>query len=78
MFGGLAASEIEQLGFRIAIYPGLQRYAAGYAMREALGALKRDGTTSAVRERMLTMSEYNQALGLADVEAWEREYLLAR
>ena len=47
--GELTAPEIERLGFRIAIYPGLERYAAGFAMREALGALKRDGSTRAVQ-----------------------------
>ncbi len=73
--GSLTASEIERLGFRVAIYPGLERYAAGYAIREALAALKRDGTTQSVRERMLTMPEYNEALGLADVEQWEQRYL---
>ena len=43
--GQLTAPELEALGLRIAIYPGLGRYAAGYGIREALGALKRDGTT---------------------------------
>ena len=73
--GELTAAEIEQLGFRIAIYPGLERYAAGFAVREALAALKRDGTTRAVRDRMFTMPEYNEALGLAEVEEWEKKYL---
>ncbi len=72
----LSASEIEQLGFRIAIYPGLERYAAGFAVRAALDALKRDGTTAAVRARMLTMQEYNEVLGLPEVEAWEKKYLM--
>ena len=76
--GELSVSEIEQLGFRIAIYPGLERYAAGFAIREALGALKRDGSTRAVRERMLSMQEYNQALNIADIEDWEKKYLLSR
>ena len=43
--GDLSAAELEALGFRLAIYPGLARYAAGYAIREALGVLKRDGST---------------------------------
>lgn len=73
--GDLTVPEIEQLGFRIAIFPGLARNAAGFGIRAALGALKRDGTTKSVRERMLTMQEYNEALGLADVEAWEKSYL---
>lgn len=73
--GALTAAEIEQLGFRIAIYPGLERYAAGFATREALAALRRDGTTTAVRERMLSMKEYNEVLGLAEVEQWEKKFM---
>ncbi|MBI1990031.1 MAG: oxaloacetate decarboxylase [Betaproteobacteria bacterium] len=73
--GELTAAEIEQLGLRIAIYPGLARGAAGFAIREALGALKRDGNTRAVRSRMLGIQEYNQALGLSDIEQWEQKYL---
>jgi len=76
--GELTVPEIEQLGFRIAIFPGLARYAAGFAIRDALGALKRDGNTSTVRDRMLTMSEYNEVLGLAEIEGWEQKYLLSR
>jgi 2,3-dimethylmalate lyase len=75
--GELTVEEIERLGFRIAIFPGLERYAAGFAIRAALTALKRDGNTRAVRERMLTMSEYNDVLKLPEVEAWEKKYLLS-
>jgi len=73
--GELSAAEIGRLGFRIAIYPGLERYAAGFAIREALGALKRDGSTRAVQDRMLTMPQYNEVLELSDVEGWEKKYL---
>ena len=76
--GELTVPEIEGLGFRIAIFPGLGRAIAGFAMREALGALKRDGSLNAVRSRMLSLKEYNEVLGLADVEAWEKRYLLDR
>ena len=73
--GELTAAQIEALGLRIAIYPGLARTAAGFAIREALAALQRDGNTRVVRSRMLTAQEYNQTLGLADIEAWERNYV---
>ncbi|MGE0558132.1 MAG: oxaloacetate decarboxylase [Burkholderiales bacterium] len=76
--GALTVPEIEALGFRIAIFPGLGRAIAGFAMREALGALKSDGSLDAVRGRMLTLKEYNEVLGLDDVEAWEKRYLLDR
>ena len=76
--GELTVPEIEQLGFRMAIFPGLGRAIAGYAMREALQTLKRDGNTQAVRSRMLSLKEYNDVLGLGDVEDWEKRFLLDR
>ena len=76
--GDLTVPEIERLGFRIAIYPGLARNAAGFAIRDALGALRRDGNTKAVRDRMLTMTEYNGIIGLPEVEAWEQKFLLGK
>jgi carboxyvinyl-carboxyphosphonate phosphorylmutase len=76
--GELSASELDALGFRIAIYPGLGRYAAGFGIRDALGALKRDGTTRKARERMLTFREYNDVLGLPDVEEWESRFLFRK
>jgi 2-methylisocitrate lyase-like PEP mutase family enzyme len=71
----LNAADLERLGYRLAIYPGLGRYAAGYAIREAARALRRDGHTRAARDRMLTFEEYHAALGLGEVEAWEARYL---
>jgi len=73
--GQLTAPELDALGLRIAIYPGLGRYAAGFGIREALGALKNDGTTKKARDRMLTFKEYNEALKLSDVETWEKRFL---
>jgi 2-methylisocitrate lyase-like PEP mutase family enzyme len=71
----LTADEIGALGVRLAIYPGLARCAAGYAIQAACAALKRDGSTRAVRERMLSPQQYNAALGLDEIEAWEKKYL---
>ena len=73
--GDLTAAQLGALGFRIAIYPGLGRNAAGFGIREALGTLKREGNTKNARERMLTFREYNEVLGLSDVEEWEKKYL---
>jgi 2-methylisocitrate lyase-like PEP mutase family enzyme len=75
LFGDLTTKDLDAIGFRIAIYPGLGRNAAGYGIREALGVLKRDGNTKNGRERMLSFKEYNEVLGLSDVEDWEKKYL---
>jgi carboxyvinyl-carboxyphosphonate phosphorylmutase len=74
--GDLTAEEYGALGFRIAIYPGLGRNAAGWGIRQALGVLKRDGNTKKGREQMLTFKEYNEVLGLKDVEEWENRFLM--
>jgi 2,3-dimethylmalate lyase len=71
----LDSEGIGRLGLRIAIYPGLERAVAGYAVREALMALKKDGNTRALRERMFGIKEYNQVLKLAEIEEWEAKYL---
>ena len=71
----LDADGIGRLGLRIAIYPGLERAAAGFAIREALATLKKDGNTRAMRGRMLGLKEYNEVLKLDEVEAWEKKYL---
>ena len=73
--GDLTAGEIAALGVRIGIYPGLARGAAGFAIREALHALQRNGYTKESRARMLTSKEFNELLGLAEVDAWEKRFL---
>jgi 2,3-dimethylmalate lyase len=71
----LDAAAIGKLGLRIAIYPGLERAAAGFAIRDALAVLKKDGNTRAARDRMLGMREYNEVLKLDEIEQWETKYL---
>jgi 2-methylisocitrate lyase-like PEP mutase family enzyme len=67
--------DLAQWGFRIAIHAGLARNAAGFAIREALNVLKQTGGTHTLADRMLSGNDYNAVLGIADVEAWEKQYL---
>ena len=71
----LDAAGLGRLGLRIAIYPGLERAVAGFAIQEALAVLKKDGNTGALRNRMLSLKAYNEALKLGEVEEWEKKYL---
>lgn len=66
--------DLAGLGIALAIYPGLLRNALGYAMREALGHLREDGCTIAMRDRMLTAAQYSEYLGLSEVEDWENRF----
>jgi 2,3-dimethylmalate lyase len=76
--GALTVEDLDRLGFRIGIFPGLARYAAGYAIREALNVLKSDGSTKRARSRMLDFREYNEVLGLSEVEVWEQRFMSGR
>lgn len=71
---GLHSSDLHTHGIGIAIYPGLIRNSVGFAMREALATLQTNGNTQAARPRMFSSAQYNGALGLADVEAWEQRF----
>jgi 2,3-dimethylmalate lyase len=70
----LHAGDLHKYGVSLAIYPALVRNTVGFAMRQALFGLKSDGNTAASQDRMLTGAQYNAALGLEEVEAWERAW----
>jgi 2-methylisocitrate lyase-like PEP mutase family enzyme len=62
----MAPSKLEEMGFKIAVYPGeLQRISA-FAMREAAKILKDKGSLESIAGRMLT---YPQRFDLAGYEA---------
>ncbi len=71
----LPASRLEEMGFRIAIFPSESQRAAIYAMREALAMLKRDGSTEAMDDRLATFKERDRIVGLEEWEKLERQYL---
>lgn len=70
----LKGDVLHTYGIALAIYPGLVRNVVGYAMQEALGHLKRDGNTAAMRSRMLSPQGYSDVLGLPEVEQWEQRF----
>lgn len=71
---GLQSDQLHSHGIALAIYPSLLRSAVGFAMRDALQHLRQDGSTQAVRPRMLSGQEYNDCLGLPEVELWEARF----
>jgi 2-methylisocitrate lyase-like PEP mutase family enzyme len=70
----LKAAQMKSLGIDIAIHPSLGRGIFGYAMQQALTELKSSGSIAGLRHSMLTSSQYNAALGLANFEEWEKKF----
>jgi methylisocitrate lyase len=71
----LPAARLEQMGYRIAIFPSDTQRAAIYAMKEALAVLKRDGSTAAIDDRLTTFKERDRLVGLGEWEKLEERYL---
>jgi 2-methylisocitrate lyase-like PEP mutase family enzyme len=58
-----SVADLQRLGFAIAIFPGALVRAQTFAAGQLLAALSRDGTTAAVRDRMLDFPQLNELLG---------------
>ena len=72
----LPIKRLQQMGYRIAIYPSETQRAAIHAMRMALATLKRDGTTESSDEALTTFKERDRVVGLDDWQKIERQYLV--
>lgn len=70
-----SAKELGDAGFGIALWPVTGLLAAAKAMREAYGALRRDGTSEAVSDRLLRFAEINEITGLPERYAREKAWL---
>ena len=71
----LPVERLQQMGYRIAIYPSETQRAAIHAMRQALGLLKRDGTTEKMDDALTTFKERDKVVGLDEWQRLEKQYL---
>ena len=70
----LSAADLEQRGFRIAIFPGGTARAVAHALGRYYGSLRSHGTTTPMRASMLDFEEINTLLGTAGLLAEARQY----
>jgi 2-methylisocitrate lyase-like PEP mutase family enzyme len=70
----LPAKELEQLGFRLVIFPGGIVRAIAHAAQEFYRILARDGTTDAYRGRMFDFDALNELLGTKAILERGRAY----
>ena len=70
----LKGAELKAAGIDLGIYPALARGVFGFAMTAALSHLKNTGEILGFADQMFTSAQYNKALGLAEVEQWEKGF----
>ena len=71
----LAASELEEMGFRLGIYPSQTHRAAIRAAQRVLAVLKEDGHTTRIENELCTFQEREVAVGTAAWRTLEEKYL---
>jgi len=71
----LPVDRLQQMGYRIAIYPSETQRAAIHAMRQALGLLKREGTTEKMDDALTTFKERDKVVGLDEWQRLEKQYM---
>ncbi|MCC2653935.1 MAG: putative methylisocitrate lyase [Microvirga sp.] len=70
----LPVSELEALGFGIALYPTGPLYAAAKAVKGYVEELKTAGTTAGKVQDMIAFEEFNQLIGLPEYNRLEERY----
>jgi len=71
----LGNKELEEMGFRLGIYPSQTHRAAIRAAQRVLAAMKRDGDTRAVETELATFQEREDAVGTAAWRTLEEKYM---
>lgn len=69
-----SASELEAIGYRLVIFPNSATRTVAFALRELFGSLRKLGTTEPLRSRMLSFTQINELLGLANYQELDRRY----
>ncbi len=67
-----SAVQLEQMGYKMVIWPVSALRVAARAQRDLYAAAKRDGDTRAMLDRMLTRQELYDTIGYSEYEALDR------
>jgi 2,3-dimethylmalate lyase len=70
----LTAAEMQDLGFRLAIYPNFMLLAAIPAMRRVLQELKRSGSVKGMLNEAASFTEFFDLMGMDEVKELEKRY----
>lgn len=66
--------DLERLGFNIVVHPTAMTYAQAFAEKTLIETLRRDGTTKAYKNHMITFPKFNEFVGLDKVNARDASY----
>lgn len=71
----IPVKKLEDLGYRIVIFPGEGQRASAFAMREVFQVLREHGTVDMIEDRLVSFSERFRLAGYDRVKAIEERFL---
>ena len=70
----LTAAELQEIGYRFAIFPAVGFLALGAALERAYSGLKRDGSSTALDVPLYPFKDFSALMGFDDVSAFDKNY----
>lgn len=67
-------TELEQMGFKMAIYPGSAFLAMGQALESVYSALKQEGSTLSVKDQLYNFEAFSKLMGFEAVWDFDRKH----
>jgi 2,3-dimethylmalate lyase len=67
-------TELEQMGFKMAIYPGSAFLAMGQALETVYSALKNEGSTLSVKDQLYNFEAFSKLMGFEAVWDFDRKH----
>ena len=69
-----SSSDLNKIGFNLILYPLSVLYANTFATMEVLKQLRKKGTTSGVKDRLVSFDQFNEIVELARFKKMENRY----
>ena len=70
----LTAAELQEIGYRFAIFPAVGFLAMGAALKRAYSGLKRDGSSTALDVPLYPFKDFSALMGFDDVSEFDKNY----
>jgi 2,3-dimethylmalate lyase len=67
-------SELEAMGFKIAIHPATAFLAMGQAMTQVYGTLLKEGSSQSLMDQLYNFKKFSQLMGFEEVWAFDRKH----
>lgn len=71
----LSSSDLHSMGFNMILYPLSVLYANTFATLQVLKELRKTGTTSRIKDRLVNFDQFNEIVELSKFKKMERKYI---